>query len=940
MKAERLQQVSPIFRQAVELPPDERAAFLDAACRGDAALRRDVERLISAHERAGSFIESPAYERAAGLLTGEPTAFAAGQVIEHYRIVAPLGRGGMGEVYLADDTRLGRPVALKLLSAHFTLDEEHVRRFRQEAYAASALNHPNIVTIYEIGKWQGRHFIATEFVDGITLRGRLRRGRLPLAEALDIALQIAGALSAAHDAGIIHRDLKPENIMLRKDGYLKILDFGIAKYSQPTTNKRGAREALVVTKTGAVIGTAAYMSPEQARGQEVDARTDIWSLGVILYEMVALRLPFPGPTPTDRLAAILEHEPSPLTKLRRGVPVELERIVTRALAKKKDERYGKMADVVVDLRRLRGTLADERPVRFTLPSPLSGLPALSRAAMLIVLALLVGGIVAAGYFMFHSRRAVQRIPLRQHLVSTFAGSHSSASFSPDGSRIAFTSEAGGVQQVWTKDLSAGEPKQITYGDGDARRPRWSPAGDEIIYTRRAKGTDGIYSISPDGGTPRKIIEGGRNPNWSWDGMQLVFERGYDVWTASKDGSDQRRIDNVPPTDFLLADRMPALSPGGSHIAIFQNEKGPIGDYWIIPVSGGEARRLTFDHIFGGAPVWTPDGQFIIFPSQRAGSMTLWKVPVAGGPPEAVLTSAGEDTEPEISRDGRKLIYTNTRSSHTLMLTDATTRGSRELRESRVEMIDPSFSPDGSKIAFFGVNEEGDIHVFAVGADGKDLMQVTRGRKERNIHPHWSSDGSTIYFYQFHPTVSFRRISAQGGESTELVRGWEWGTHNGARVDPAGKRIIYTKMDKGAAAATMIRDIASGAETAFSLPLRHLRWSHDGQFVVGTDIPGRNWQLAEITVCAADGEACRRLAKGSNPHWSHDDARIYFFPFTEFDGESLWAVSREGGDERKIMDLRPMHPISDFFDISPQDQIVWVQYRQSKHELWLADLSEP
>jgi len=247
----------------------------------------------------------------------------------------------------------------------------------------------------------------------------------------------------------------------------------------------------------------------------------------------------------------------------------------------------------------------------------------------------------------------------------------------------------------------------------------------------------------------------------------VFERDYDVWTANRDGSDQRRMDGVPPTDFLLADRMPAFSPDGSAIAFFQNEKGPIGDYWVVPVSGGEARRLTFDQIYGGAPAWTPEGQFIIFPSRRAGSMTLWRVPVDGGQPEPVLMSSGEDTEPEISRDGRKLIYTNARNSHILTLTDAATLQPHELKESRVDMVDPSFSPDGNRIVFFGINEEGDIHIYTIGTDGKNLAQVTRGKKERNIHPQWSADGSTIYFYQFHPTVSFRKISAHGGESAEI-----------------------------------------------------------------------------------------------------------------------------------------------------------------------------
>jgi Tol biopolymer transport system component len=321
-------------------------------------------------------------------------------------------------------------------------------------------------------------------------------------------------------------------------------------------------------------------------------------------------------------------------------------------------------------------------------------------------------------------------------------------------------------------------------------------------------------------------------------------------------------------------------------------------------------------------------------------MTLWRVSVEGKQPEPVLMSAGEDTAPEISRDGRKLIYTNTRNSHILTLTDATTLQSQELKESRVVMTNPSFSPDGSRIVFFALNEEGDLHIYTIDADGKNLTQVTRGKKERNVHPQWSADGSTIYFYQFQPTVSFRKISVQGGESVELVQGWEWGTHFGARVDPEGKRIIYSKMDKGFAVATMVRDIATGTESAFSLPLSHMRWSHDGRFIIGTNLPGRNWKLAEITICAVEGEACRKVIRGYSPHWSHNDTRVFFSPFTDFDGESLWEVSREGGAARKIMDLRPMHPIGRFFDVSPQGQIVWIQYRRGKNELWLADLSQP
>lgn len=583
----------------------------------------------------------------------------------------------------------------------------------------------------------------------------------------------------------------------------------------------------------------------------------------------------------------------------------------------------------------------------TLSAPALNLPSvLSRKKTVVALVplsiLIIGGIVA-GYFALQSRRISQNAPLtQQRLVSTFAGSHTAASFSPNGERIAFINEADGVPQVWIKNLSGGEPVQVTFGEERAERPRWSPVIDnEIVYVRNLQGKRGIWRIILDGGEPQKIIEGGRNPNWSSDGRRLLFERGYDIWTANKDGSEQRRVDGVPPTDLLLADRMPAFSPDGSSIAFFQNDKGPIGDYWIIPTQGGEAKRLTFDNIFGGAPVWTSDGESVIFPSQRAGSMTLWRVPAAGGQPEPVLTSAGEDTEPEISRDGRKLIYTNTRNSHVLTVSNPATGKSRELKESRVDIVDPTFSHDGSKILFFGISEQGDIQIFTIEADGKNLTQVTRGKGERNIHPQWAADGSSIYFYQFHPTLSFRKISADGGEeSMELVSGWQWGTHNGARVDPQGRRVIYSKMDKGGVVAAMIRDFSDGTETAFALPLRHLRWSRDGMFIAGAEIPGGRRQLAEIIICQVEGGSCRSVAKGTDPHWSADGSHIYYTVLADFDGESVWTVFREGGDEKKVMDLRSMHPIGHFFDVSPQNEIVWVQYRRGKHEMWMADFPTP
>ncbi len=488
-----------------------------------------------------------------------------------------------------------------------------------------------------------------------------------------------------------------------------------------------------------------------------------------------------------------------------------------------------------------------------------------------------------------------------------------------------------------QEFCDGQPREVTSGDEGTSSPRWSPEGGEIAYVTTTKGVSSIYSVSLSSGQVRKVIEGGRNPSWSWDGSQLVFERSYDVWTAARDGSDQRRVEGIPPTDLLLADRRPAFSPNGSLIAFFQNDKGPIGDYWLVPISGGAARRLTSDNNLGGGPVWMPDGESIVFPSQRAGSMTLWRASINGGEPVPVLTSPGEDTEPAISRDGGKLIYTNTRNSYVLVLTQPATQETIRLRERRVDMFDPSFSPDGRKIVFFGTADDGGFHIFTIDKDGKNAQQITQGRGEKNIHPQFTADGATIYFYQIHPKISFRKVSVNGGESVEVVDGWQWGTHNGAQVSPDGKRIVYSKMDKGTVVATMIRDIGATVETAFSQPLEHPRWSHDGRFIVGTDVPGGVRNLAEITLCAVGADACERITKGYFPHWSHDDSAIYYRVRSLKGVEEIWKIVIGEASGKKVMENQPVHPIGSFFDISPHGEIVWIQYHRGKHELWLADL---
>nr|MDQ3817686.1 serine/threonine protein kinase [Acidobacteriota bacterium] len=351
MRADDWERVKEIFHAARNLSRGERASYLDGACGDDARLRSEVESLLASGETDDSFLETPALEAIAGSISQDKASALIGQTLSHYKVIELIGAGGMGEVYLARDKRLGRKVALKLLPDYFTNDEERLRRFQREARTASALNHPNILTVYEIGKVGASHFIAAEFIDGVTLRERIRGGQLTTAEALDIALQTAGALAAAHEAGIVHRDIKPENIMVRKDGYVKVLDFGLAKLAENRNEQERLSEvstqALVQTAAGVVMGTALYMSPEQARGLETDERTDIWSLGCVLYEMVAGRPPFEGETPSHVVVSILDKEPPPLsTRARASIPAGLEAIVSRALEKKREDRYPKIDEMM------------------------------------------------------------------------------------------------------------------------------------------------------------------------------------------------------------------------------------------------------------------------------------------------------------------------------------------------------------------------------------------------------------------------------------------------------------------------------------------------------------------------------------------------------------------------------------------------------------------
>jgi serine/threonine protein kinase/tetratricopeptide (TPR) repeat protein len=412
MKPERWRQINDLFQSTSDCAPEQRAVFLDGACRGDESLRREVESLVVAYERTENFIETPAFEAAPELLINESSDALIGQLIGHYRIESLIGVGGMGEVYLARDERLGRKVALKLLPEQLTTDETQLSRFKTEARAASALNHPNILTVYEISSDGDRQFIATEFIEGVTLRACLSHGKINLRDALEVAVQVASGLAAAHETGVVHRDIKPENIMLRPDGYVKVLDFGIAKLNEQHTaagRRDAGKMAIHQTRPGLVLGTGRYMSPEQARGEEADARSDIWSLGVVIYEMVAGVPPFQGETPRDSIASILMTEPPSLSGTLPDMPLKLESIVKRALRKNRDARYQTSKEMIADLRSLKAEL-DAKGLPFQTGAPAKHIVSKikwNKQSALLTLAAVVLVLGGSALFVLHSLRTSQ-----------------------------------------------------------------------------------------------------------------------------------------------------------------------------------------------------------------------------------------------------------------------------------------------------------------------------------------------------------------------------------------------------------------------------------------------------------------------------------------------------------------------------------------------------
>lgn len=603
-----------------------------------------------------------------------------GQQIGHYKIRSAIGAGGMGEIYLAQDTRLERRIALKILPEKFTADSDRLNRFVREAKSASALNHPNIITIYEIGESDGTNFIATEFIEGETLRDRLMGGKMPLDELLSIAVQTSEALAAAHAAGIIHRDIKPENIMIRRDGYVKVLDFGLAKLTekQNPISDLEAETRIALTMPGMVMGTAAYMSPEQTRGlANIDARTDIWSLGVVLFEMLTGHVPFAGETVSDVIASILKTDAPHLSKCIADCPAELERIVTKTLQKDREDRYQVIKDLALDLKSLRKelefsaefdriTYGGEKNLTAKMPKHHTTVAKTVKRFSLnnALLILSLSGMLFSGLWWFFigvnkSSETPEAASLKTVEIVSWSSSpgefYSVGTFSPDGKMIAFSSTKTGTKNIWIKQTTSGEAIQITKDEFKNESPIWSPDGERLAFFSTRGKQNGIWQMPIFGGSPKLIaaVEGDSLLRF-WSKKDLIYyESNNNIFAIDANSGQTKQITDFAPK-AANAESI-SLSPDERQIA-YTTVDGETWSIWAKNLTGDTPKKLVSAATEIKNTVWHPDNQKVFYSTTVDGTFQIFVTDINAAPPKQITFAERDCFVLDVSTDGAKILY--------------------------------------------------------------------------------------------------------------------------------------------------------------------------------------------------------------------------------------------------------------------------------------------
>jgi serine/threonine protein kinase len=821
---------------------------------------------------------------------------AAGTKLGPYEIQSPLGAGGMGEVYRAKDPRLGREVAIKVLPASFSQDADRLRRFEQEAKAAGVLNHPNITAVYDIGQHDGAPYVVQELLEGETLRAGLAGGRFSSRRAIDYSLQIANGLAAAHEKGIVHRDLKPENLFVTKDGRVKILDFGLAKLTHQEEGGQATNlpTASAGTEPGVVMGTLGYMSPEQVKGKSADARSDIFSFGAVLYEMLSGRRAFHGESAAETISAILREEPPDLSVTNQSISPGLERIVRHSIEKNPEQRFHSAHDVAFAIESLATDSAARPAAPGVAPSRFVKRRALflASAAALLLVSFFAGRL---------SRRPPQRPSLLFERLTSEPGVERSPALSPDGESVAYVKTVAGRSHVLVQRVGSDKPIDLsTDSPASDSDPVFSPDGALIAFRSERDG-GGLFVMGPLGESVRRVTDSGFGPDFTPDGKEIVYAeeaatsprsrymRSH-IWAVELATGKKRLLFGPDAIE-------PSVSPHGLRVA-FWGLKGETAqrDVYTVPLAGlregDKPVPVTNDPAVDFSPFWSADGVFLYFGSDRGGSLNLWRVPIdeasgqtRGAPEPVTLPVTWAGVFPGAfrgSRGGKRIAFTapaELRTIEKLVLEPRSlvaTGTPSVLRRSSEPFVSLSISPDGSTLATYTIGRVEDLCL--ISSDGLRLRRLTHDAF-RNREPTFTADGKRIVFYSDRGgDYAAYSIAVDGSDVRPLTpKGSPFFTY--PHVSPDGRFLAITSSDDKVAvyplSAGQGGEPTTGPLIAEFSSRMAWAWSPDSRQLLAA-APAGQGLLRRVVLCSLETKKCEELGIGAFSGQFTPDGRTVLF----------------------------------------------------------------
>ena len=855
-------------------------------------------------------------------------ALAAGTKLGPYEIVASLGAGGMGEVYRARDPRLGREVAIKVLPSYFCRDVDRLRRFEQEARAAGSLNHPNVLAVYDVGTHEGAPYLVTELLEGATLRDRMAGGAMPMRKATEYAAQVAHGLAAAHDKGIVHRDLKPENIFVCRDGRTKILDFGLAKLTAPEAGDATATNLDLRDQTGegVVLGTVGYMSPEQVRGEKADERSDVFSFGAVLYEMLSGQRAFAGGSSADRASAILKEDPPDLRATGRNIPPAMERIVRHCLEKSPEERFQSARDLGFHLETV---LTDSEP-NAAASFPLQKKRIFPLGWVIAGLAILAAA--GAGWWS-RGRAPSDHREVSFLRLTDFAGIQDSPAFSPDGKSVTFVSDSTGSRQIWIRLLAGGPPLQITHDTGEHLEPRWSQDSAAIIYYTPppegdAQGT--LWEVPALGGPPRRLVSSMSSADVSHDGKRLTYFRlngkQMELVAAERDGSNPRVVMQAVVS---FSYRRPRWSPDDGSIAYLHSRENWADDVYVVSSTGGSPRQVTSDNTLMGGFAWLADGSRLVYSTARGSTelylptMHLWTVSSAGTDLQQLTFGEAGDESPDVDHAGRIVVSRRHRKFDIWKFpVDGTpldnVRSALRITHQTGQVQTPSLSPDDREMVYLSDNG-GHGNLWVTELASGETHQITYEKDPGTVIgvPVWSPDGKSIAFATNRPSrmgraIGYWLIHPDGSGMHLAVPEGAWATWapdskwlyyaDSSPVRATGSfRLLKSPVD-GGAAVTVRTDNARGPALApdgstlyYVVPLENLNGLLDYELRAARPEDGASKLLARIS-----GERIP-IWQGLQPVISRDGQWLAL-ALDDGQGTNIWIASTADGKLKRITDF--------------------------------------